>query len=70
MIDTHGVEWLPVAEAADQLDLKRSTVYAWLSRGKVRSHRIGGRAWVRMPDLMDAEHKTRGAFARQRRARV
>ena len=70
MIDTHGIEWLPVTEAAQRLDVKPSTVYAWLSRGKVRSHRIGGRAWVRVADLADAEHKTRGAFARQRRARV
>lgn len=66
MIDHHGEEWLPVSDAAERLGIPKGTVYVWLTRGKVQTHRIQGRAWVNMPDLMDAEHKTRGRYVRQR----
>ena len=65
--DHEGVEWLPLAEAALQLALPEGTVRSWAARGKVAGFRIRGRRWVRMPDVMAAEHATRGAYVALRR---
>ena len=67
MRDHDGVEWLPLAEAALQLALPEGTVRSWAARGKVAGFRIRGRRWVRMPDVMAAEHATRGAYVALRR---
>ena len=66
MRDHDGVEWLPLTEAALQLAIPTGTVRSWAARGKVASFRIYGRRWVRMPDVMAAEHATRGAYVAQR----
>src|SRR5687767_5812633 len=40
-----GIEWLDAARAAALLDVKRATLYAYVSRGLVRSRALaGGRA--------------------------
>jgi hypothetical protein len=57
MIDTTGVEWLTVAEAARVVRVLPGTIRKWASpeRGLVESHRHRGRLMVRLPDVMDAE---------------
>lgn len=55
MRDARGEEWLPVAEAALRVRVRPSAIYVWVQRRKVRAHRIGGRAYVAMPDVQDAE---------------
>lgn len=68
MIDREGVEWLLATEAARRIPGgEATTIRSWVLRGKVRSHRIRGRLWVCMADVLDAEHATRGAFLAQRR---
>ena len=69
MIDLDGIEWLPVGEAAERIGAKPRTVSRWHERGKVLGHVIDGRLWVRMDDVMDGEHKTRGKYAWQRTTR-
>jgi citrate synthase len=40
-----GIEYLTADEAAEQLGVKRATLYAYASRGRLRSYRRGtGRA--------------------------
>lgn len=71
MIDHDGVEWLPTREAAQRVPgVKAATIRKWVERGKVAAHLIGGSQWVRMPDVWDAEHATRGRFVAQRGGRV
>ena len=71
MIDHHGDEWLPTTDAADRVPgLRAATIRQWVTRGKVTAHLIGGRQWVRMADVWDAEHATRGRFVAQRGGRV
>lgn len=41
MIDIDGIEYLTAAEAAALLDIKVATLYAYASRGRVRSYRRG-----------------------------
>ena len=43
----------------------------WLTVAQAAERfRIRGRRWVRMPDVMAAEHATRGAYVAQRGGRV
>lgn len=67
MIDPDGVEWLPVREAAARLGVPAGTIRSWRARGKVSGHRIAGCWWVSWPDVLDAEHDTRGAYLALRR---
>lgn len=67
MIDPDGVEWLLATEAARRVQVEPVTIRSWVKRGKVAGHTIRRRLWVRMPDVLDAEHATRGAFLAQRR---
>jgi hypothetical protein len=62
VIDTDGVEWLLVTEAATRLHSEPTTIRSWINRGKVAAYLVRGRTWVRMPDVMNAEHATRGAY--------
>lgn len=55
MRDAGGVEWLPVREAARVVRVRESAIYVWISRRKVEAHKVRGRAYVRMPDVMAAE---------------
>ncbi|MFN3337465.1 MAG: helix-turn-helix domain-containing protein [Thermomicrobium sp.] len=41
MIEIDGVEYLTAAEAAALLGVKRETLYAYASRGRLRSYRRG-----------------------------
>lgn len=59
MIDPDGVEWLPVAEAATRAGIDPSLIYVWVHRRKVQAHRVHRQAFVRMPDVLDAEHAWR-----------
>lgn len=61
MIDTDGIEWLPVAEAARVVRVRVETIYVWINRRKVRAHKHRGRAVVRMPDVYEAEHAWRAS---------
>lgn len=71
MIDHDGVQWLLATEAARHIPgLEAPTIRQWVTRGKVQGHRIRGRLWVRMPDVLEAEAATRGAYLAQRMARV
>jgi len=50
-----GVEYLTAAEAAEQLGVKRATLYAYASRGRLRSYRRGtGRARLYRADEIRA----------------
>lgn len=42
MSETSGAEWLTTAEASRRLGIKRETLYAYVSRGIVRSRRVAG----------------------------
>lgn len=68
MRDADGVEWLLATEAARRVQVEASTIRTWVSRGKVAGRTIRRRLWVRMPDVWDAEHATRGRYVAQRRA--
>lgn len=41
MINFEGVEYLTAAEAAELLGVKIATLYAYASRGRIRSYRRG-----------------------------
>ncbi len=66
MIDHHGDEWLTVPDAAARIGVDAATIRQWKRRGKVTAHTIAGRVWVRMADVLDAEHDTRGRYLAQR----
>lgn len=66
VIDHDGVEWLLATEAARRVSVEAVTIRSWVLRGKVASHTIRRRLWVRMPDVLDAEHATRNRFLAQR----
>ena len=70
MIDPHGIEWLPIVEAAERVGVKEDTVRKWVRRGKVRAHTIGaGRTsstFVPVHEVAHAEHDTRGKYRVQR----
>ncbi|HVH64550.1 MAG TPA: helix-turn-helix domain-containing protein [Candidatus Acidoferrum sp.] len=41
MIEIHGEQYLSAAEASEQLGVKLATLYAYVSRGVLRSYRQG-----------------------------
>lgn len=41
MVEIHGEEYLSAAEASEQLGIKLATLYAYVSRGVLRSYRQG-----------------------------
>lgn len=41
MIEIHGEQYLSAAEASEQLGIKLATLYAYVSRGVLRSYRQG-----------------------------
>lgn len=41
MVEIHGEEYLSAAEASDRLGIKPATLYAYVSRGVLRSYRQG-----------------------------
>jgi citrate synthase len=50
-----GIEYLTAGEAADALGVKRETLYAYASRGRLRSYRRGtGRARLYRADEIRA----------------
>lgn len=65
MIDQHGEEWLPVAEAARLVRVRPSAIRVWACRGKVRGHRLGRIAYVNMSDVQHAEHAWTARLARR-----
>ena len=66
MIDTTGVEWLTVAEAARTMRVRAETIRTWATRGKVT--RCG--EYVNMPDMFEAEHAWRDRLDIRRRRAV
>src|SRR5579871_715009 len=55
MIDIHGELYLDVHEAAERLGVKPETLYAYVSRGRLRSFRRGvGRGRLYRKDEIDA----------------
>jgi len=65
MIEIHGEQYLSAAEASDQLGIKLATLYAYVSRGALKSYRQGikRQRLYRRRDLQRALHlrPTRGA---------
>lgn len=59
VIDQEGEEWLLVDELAARLGLERQRIDDWVHRGRVRSHRVGRRRWVNVPDAAEREHAWR-----------
>lgn len=54
-VEFDGIEFLTAGEAAERLGVKRETLYAYASRGRVRSFRRGmGRARYYRRDEIDA----------------
>lgn len=49
----NGIEYLEVAEAAELLNVKKATLYAYVSRGVLRSYRqkVGRRRLYRREDI-------------------
>ena len=41
MIEIHGEQYLSAAEASEELGIKLATLYAYVSRGVLRSYRQG-----------------------------
>jgi citrate synthase len=41
MVEIHGEEYLSAAEASDRLGIKPATLYAYVSRGVLKSYRQG-----------------------------
>ena len=41
MVEIHGEQYLSAAEASQQLGIKLATLYAYVSRGVLRSYRQG-----------------------------
>lgn len=66
MIDADG-EWLTVYDAAKAVRVRQSAIYVWINRRKVRAHKIGGRAYVSMVDVMEAEAAWRERVAQDTR---
>ena len=64
MRDHRGEEWLTVAEAAARVLVLPGTIYVWIHRRKVVSHKISGRAHVRLADVARAEAEWRGRAVR------
>lgn len=55
MRDHNGEEWLLYSEAARRIRVREDLIRQWVTRGKVRKHRIGQKAWVNMADASRAE---------------
>lgn len=56
--DRDGVEWVTVAQAAHRLDVKRATIWQWVSRGVIPEAdvvRVGRRMAIALPALLHAE---------------
>jgi len=56
MRDHDGVEWLPVAQAAERFRIRASLIYRWIGLGRVTTWPGPGVALVRMPDVMAVEY--------------
>jgi excisionase family DNA binding protein len=41
MVEIHGEQYLSAAEASEQLGIKLATLYAYVSRGALKSYRQG-----------------------------
>ena len=52
--------WLSVEEIAEHLGVSKDTIYAWISRRNMPSHRIG-RFWKFKTDEIDAWARSGGA---------
>jgi len=72
MVILDGEQYLTGEEAAATLGIKRETLYAYVSRGVLRSYRQGIKRQRLSPDgrrAADAAHTLLGGAARQPRAR-
>jgi excisionase family DNA binding protein len=67
MRDADGIEWLTVAEAAEVARVEPATIRQWRARGKLTSHLIRRRLYVRATDVYRAERATRGKYLALRR---
>lgn len=59
MRDHDGIEWLRAKDAAERFDIDPATIAAWVRRGTVEAHRYRRATYVRVPDVMRAEHAWR-----------
>ena len=55
--------WLSVSEIARYLGIKRDTVYKWIDRRRMPSHKVG-RLWKFRKDEVDAWVRSGGGAAR------
>lgn len=55
--------WLSVSEIARYLGIKRDTVYKWIDRRRMPSHKVG-RLWKFRKDEVDAWVRSGGGVAR------
>lgn len=52
--DANGDTWATVSEAARTVLVHPATIYVWVHRKRVRTHRAGV-LWVNLDDVRDAE---------------
>jgi excisionase family DNA binding protein len=50
-----GSRWATVPEAARSVRVREQTIRVWVSRNRVRSHRVGRTTWVNVDDVADRE---------------
>lgn len=56
MVLVAGERWERLRDAASLVPgLPAGTLRAWVSRGRVRSVRVGGQAWVAVDDVLAAD---------------
>ena len=48
-------QWVLMKDAAGRTGRNRSTIYKWVSAGRIRTMRPGRDLWLYLPDLLDAE---------------
>lgn len=55
MRDHRGIEWLTYPEAARRARVREDLIRQWVARGKVDSHRVGRRTFVRLTHVLTCE---------------
>jgi len=69
VIDQHGNEWLPVADAAGAVGVRPGLIRLWAHRGRIISFHHAGRLAVEMGSVRRAERDLRVNGPRPGRAR-
>jgi hypothetical protein len=59
VIDPEGEEWLTLTEVVKVTGAPLGTLSVWVTRGAVRSHRVGTRRWVSVDDVLARQSTSR-----------